>query len=336
MPESSEVPKKGITKRRFLETAGATAVGAGVLALVLALGYESMKHTETEIDFSTLGADYRFLGGTHGNEDWGKFNLVNLLRGSDVPSDTTIFEIESGTLDYLNPQIFPELGKVYYGAGEVVDFLREPLKVLTDRKLPMVLTDIPPPSVDPEFLVTIGFTASGIGLALMQRKEKDLTRRKFMLGGAFSFLWGGTLRTVSGDILSFLQRSMSEPWAQKAAKLNHWAELAKPDDLAIIFRNSIIAAKNLGLETQAPVNPQSQKAKKLLLYGSGHMALPEYMKGGKQAILDYLALYPKVFIDKTFGLDNPHLHTSAILTPEGSGEIKIETIEDKDLKAIFK
>lgn len=331
MTESSEGVRKGFSKRRFLRAAGAAAVGAGVLAL----GYESIRNTETRIDFSTPGADYRFLGGIHGDEDLGKLNLVNHLRESDVPSDTTIFEIESGTLDYLNPQIFPKLGKVYYGAGEVVDFFREPLKVLTDQKLPMVLTDIPPSNIDPEFLVTIGFAASGIGLALMQRKEKNPSRRKFMLGGAFSLLLGGTLRTTSGNILSFLQRSMSEPWAQKAAKLNHWSELAKPDDLPITFRNSIIAAKNLGLEIQAPVNSQTQRAKKLLLYGSGHMALPEYIKGGKQAVLDYLSLYPKPFIDKTFGLDNPHLYTSAILTPNENHEIETKTVEDKDLKNIF-
>lgn len=330
MTESSEVVRKGLSKRGFLKAAGAAALGGGIIAL----GYESLRHTETKIDFSTANADYRFLGGTHGDEDLGKLNLTNFLKKSDVPDDTTVFEIETGTLPYLRQDVLQILGKLYTFVREF-DFWKEPIQVLTDRKLPMVLADIPPSNLDPKFIVNFSLVFPGISLAFLQRREKNPTRRKFMIGGALSLLGGVAVRTFSGEIFGFLQRSLSEPWAQKAAKLNHWVELSKPDDLPRTFRNSIIAAKNLGLEPQFPVSTQTQRPTMLMMYGSGHLALPEYMKGGKQAILDYLSLYPKAFIDKTFGLDNPHLYTSAILTPMENNKIGVETVEDRDLKDIF-
>lgn len=331
MTESSEGARKGLSKRRFLKAAGAAALGVGILAA----GYESLKYSEVRIDFSTPDADYFFLGGSHGNQDLGKLDVITSLRESDVPDDTTVFEIETGTFPYLGLQTLPMLGKLYTYVRNI-DFWQEPVRLLTDKKLPLVLTDIPSTSVNPESITTImGAFAPSLGLALMRVKEKSLTRRKFMLGGAFSFLGLGSARLYSGEILGFLQRSLSEPWAQKAAKLHHWIELSKPEDLVTTFRNSINSAKTLGLEPRFPINPQTHRAKMLMIYGSGHLVLPEYMKGGKQVILDYLSLYPKTFIDKTFGLDNPHLYTSAILTPEQNGNIKVKTIEDKDLKAIF-
>lgn len=331
MSESSEIPKKVITKRKLLMGVGAVALGAGIVAT----GYESMKNTETKIDFSTPSTDYRLLAGTHGNDSMGQWNLVNPLKKSDVPSDTTVFEIETGDLPYLSSEAFPILDRVYTEVAGNVDFFQEPVRLLTERKVPMVLTDIPSTKLNPSLMVDLGFTAAGISLALLQRRETSLTRRKLMLGGALSLLGPVIARNYSGAILNYLQRSLLEPWAQKAAKLNRWVELSNPDDLTKTFRNCIIAAKNLGLEPQFPTSPHTNRPKMLMMYGSGHIVLPEYMKGSKQAILDYLAFYPKPFIDKTFGLDNPHLYTSVVLTPRENGEVRVETVEDKDLKAVF-
>jgi hypothetical protein len=330
MGESSETPKRGITRGTLLKGAGATALGVGIVAV----GYESLKHTETKIDFSTHGADYRLLSGTHGSDDMGPWDVVNPLRKSDVPDDTTVFEIETGTFPYLDKKIFPNLGKLYAIAGDI-DFFNEPAQLLTDKRLPMVLVDSPAPKFNPSSIIDLGIVTSAAGLAVLQRREKKPSRRNFMLAGAGALLAPVIARDYSEEILKYLQRSLSEPWAQRAAKLNRWVELAKPDDLFHTFRNSLIAAKNLGLEPQLATNPQTGRPKMLMMYGSGHIALPEYMKGGKQTILNYLSLYPKVFIDKTFGLDNPHLYTSAILTPDEHGEVRVQTVEDTDLKAVF-
>lgn len=330
MAESSETPRKGITKRTLLKGAGAAALGAGIVAL----GYESMRNTETKIDFSTPGSDYRLISGTHGADEMGRWDLVNPLRGTDVPKDTTVFEIETGAFPYLDPEILPNLGRLYAIARDI-DFFKEPAEMLTDKGLPMVLVDSPSPKFNPSSMIDIGVVASATGLVLLQRREAKPSRRKFMLAGAGALLAPVLGRNYSGEILKYLQRSLSEPWAQKAAKLNHWVELSKPDDLATTFRNCLIAAKNLGLESKLPTNSQTNRPKMLMMYGAWHNALPEYMKGGKQAILDYLSLYPKPFVDKTFGLDNPHLYTSAILTPNGNGEVSVQTVEDQDLKAIF-
>jgi hypothetical protein len=331
MAESSEGVSKGITKRRFLKATAAAAVGVGVVAL----GYEANKHTETKIDFSTDSVDYRFLGGSHGSDYLRQFDIINPLSALDVPADTTVFQMETGTFPYLDPEYSSKMNKVYEFVSED-PFFKGPGQLLSDKKVPMILTDIPASLLDPELATTIlGSLAPGIGLFLMGRKEKNPTRRKFLLGGALAFLSFGGTRVTSGDVLAHLQRASSEPWAQKIAKLNHQVELSKPDDLLRTFRNCIISAKTLGLESRLPVNPETSRARSLLLYGSAHLVLPEYIKGGKQSILEYLSLYPKSFIDKTFGLDNPHLYTSAILTPNVNGEVKVESLEDKDLKSIF-
>ncbi len=147
--------------------------------------------------------------------------------------------------------------------------------------------------------------------------------------------FGGIGIRISSDLLlTYLHSQASQPWAQRIAQINHFVELSKPDSLLVSFRNAIIATKNLGLEESFPKNAQMGKPKALLIFGSGHWGIPEYIKAGKQTLVDYLALYPRPFINHFFGKNNPHLYTSVIITP-ANNDFNVEKIEDQDLKKIF-
>lgn len=330
---TSELSEKGSIRRKLLLAAEGTALGVGIFGL----GYEAMRQRtrqETIIDFSTDNADYRFLGGAHGavgRPD--SLNMLTVLRREMLPDDTTFFELETGTLPYLSPEVFPLLDRVYTKASSM-DFLQEVMPALTEKQLPLILTDAPPVGVDPVFVTNLGGMAVLLAIGLGARMDQNLTRRKFFQLGAATGMNLLAGRAISKEALAYLHSCAQEPWAQKLAEINHYIELATPESLLITFRNSLISAKTLGLEEGFPKNPDTNKAKGVLIYGSGHWGIPEYMKSGQQTIADYLSLYPKPFIEKFFGKDNPYLYTSVIITPEGDG-FKTDKVENPGLKAIF-
>lgn len=331
---TSELSEKGVFRRRLLKGAGAAALGVGLFGL----GYEAMRQgsqQETIRDFSTDGVDYRFLGGAHGNKDYGHLNLTTSFRRESIPEGTTVFELETGDLDYLSPDIYSRISRLYtHGpTAEPYAAIKDVFLALTERKLPLVVTDVPV-EVDPEMFTLMGGLSIGAAIGLAARKDANLTRRKFLQGGTGVFLGLLGTRGVSDHIATYLRSCANEEWAQTIAQINHNIELSKPDSLVLTFRNALNAAKTLGLEDHFPRNKDTHRPKPLLVYGSGHWGMPEYIQSGQQTIIDYLSLYPKPFIEKFFGKDNPHLYTSVIITPENDG-FKTEKVENPGLKALF-
>ncbi len=330
---TTELSEKGLARRKFVLAAGATALGVGLFGL----GYEAMRQQarqETVIDFSTENADYRFLGGAHGAVDRpDSLNMLTVLRREMVPDDATFFELETGTLPYLSPEAFPLLDRVYTKTSSI-DFLQEVIPALTEKQLPLILTDAPPVGIDPVFVTNLGGMSVLLAIGLGARIDHSLTRRKFLQLGAATGMGLLAGRMWSAEVLKYLHSCAQEPWAQKLAQVNHYIELSTPESLLVTFRNSLISAKTLGLEERLPKNPATDKSKGVLIYGSGHWGIPEYMKSGQQTIVDYLSLYPKPFIEKFFGQANPHLYTSVTITPEGDS-FNIQKVENTALKAIF-
>ena len=333
MAESPDNVDKGVVRRRILKGAGLIVVGAAVFGLGRE-GLVQRSKQDTVRDFSSDDADYRFLGGAHGMVDENHpLNVVTILRKEMIPDDATFFELETGTLDYLSPEVYLILDRVYTRTSSI-DFLQEVIPALTEKTLPLVITDVPTPRLDPKFLTDMGgVLIATIGL-VASRKDPNLTRRKFVLGGLAVGLWSIVARGLAGELAAYLHSVAQEPWAKRIAEANHYIELSQPESLPLTFRNAVNAAKTLGLENRFPKSSETNRPKGVLLYGSGHWGMPEYFETGKKDLLDYLSLYPKPFIERCFGATNPHLYTSVVITPEGEG-FKKEKIEDLDLKKIF-
>lgn len=329
---TSELSEKGKSRRSVLKGVGAAALSIGLFGLNSEL-IRRQTEQETIIDFSTDGADYRFLGGAHGAINRpDNFNAVTVLRKEGIPDDATFWELEF-PIPYLSQEYYPFINRAYTRSSSA-PFLQEVVPVLTERQLPLVLADISPVRPDPQFIAELGGTAVLSAVFLGERKDPNLTRRKFLQRGAVTGIGLLAGRTLSNDALAYLHSSAQEPWAQRLAEINHYIELATPESLVTTFRNSLVAAKTLGLEGRLPRNPETGKCKGVLIYGSGHWGIPEYMKSGQRTILDYLSLYPRPFVEGVFGEDNPHLYTSVIIAPEGDG-FKIEKVENEGLKALF-
>lgn len=323
--------KKRLLTRRKAITAGA---GVAVTGVIGALALEHVRNYEPRIDFSTDTVDYHFIGGAHGSSDPIRQGIVTPLKAKDVPEDTTNYQMEGGMLPYLETWVLDRMDKVYQILRED-DFFTEAGKVLQDKGLPMIFTDLPPHYTEATAALSAGISAiPGVILHALGKREKTHTRRQMLLGVATgAYLLGGS-RIMSGEILGTLSAAANEPWAQKIAKANHLVELSKPESLLITFRNSVIAAKSLGLEAHLPPNPQTNRPKSLLIYGSAHWGIPEYILSGKQTILEYLSLYPKYIIEKAFGVPNPHLTTSLVVTP-GQDGLQLKQVVDPDLERLF-
>lgn len=341
MAETNEL-KPGLSRRKLLKFAaigGAIGSVAGIGGL--AFNFENVKrHSEKETvaDFSTPGADYRFLGGAHGSPEVDeRLNFVSKLGPAQVPSDATFFTIETGLNQYLGPELFPIISKLYYLAPTrpVYAFASDVLQVLTDKKVPLVLTDVPTPIIDPTRWINLGVSVIG-GLGVLGAfKDRNITRRRFLQAGVLSGMALNVARTTNQSLLDYLHNAASEEWAQKIAEANHFIELSQPESFDLTFRNAVNTVKTIDLENHFQVSPQTGRPKGVLIFGAGHWGFPEYFKSGKETVLNYLSLYPKEFIHTLFGEDNPHLYTSVIITPD-NGSIKVEKVENPELKELFK
>jgi hypothetical protein len=311
-------------------------IGIGILAPagLAGAGYQEMRYLSENaavIDFKTNGADYRFLGGVHGSPLLDKkINLVTKLKEEMIPENVTFFEPETGDLNYLDPKIYPYLELLYIRGekGNYSVFNKDVISKLTRDKATLVLTDVYSPL---GWATSLGAIPLAGLMGIISELDRNATRRKYLKAGAYTTILVTILKESLGTIFFTASQKI---WNQEIANANHKFELMQPESLFITFRNSIIAAKTLGLEGQLPTHPDTGKPKGVLIYGTGHWGIPEYIKSGKQPILDYLSLYPRPFIETAFGKHNPHLFTSVVITPQ-KDEIKIEKVEDPDLKRIF-
>jgi hypothetical protein len=313
-----------ITRRRFLRLSACGILGAqlgGILAQLARIGFEAQPY-----DISTKEGDFVLLTGTHG--------VWTVSQRMRLPKEGKTLDgvfLETGCSTYLKPGTrefkFPEnLGKTAF-CQDVILYLKE-------RRIPLLLGDIPPA----EDIMTKGLIIEGIssgsaleGTTLALGKEgRAMSRREFLkrtIGAGLGF-WGYSRlgKIVAGSFVEIFR----QPWAKELRAAASFVEFLHPEDVITTFRNALIAEKLL---TYAQIAEKEGKRPTIaIIMGGGHEFISEYLKRGREFCLHLINLYPEGVLRTIFGENyQNYLPVLVEARPEGN-KFKPRVIIDEELE----
>lgn len=322
------------TRRSFLKKAAHTAAATGVGSQLV-----------TPLDILKSDEPYWF------ETEKGRFTLYT-ISSHNIGGRTEVkksFNIDPSIHDAVLLETGSERYEEHLGRNGVLDYIRgfgvydDVVQYAEGNDTTILFADVP---VSLESTLATRAVSSGVsaaaavgGAEVALRDDKDeggedsegkgLTRRRLVKGGAAAAaLWGTAgLNKFWAAAANELSR---QGWADELRRAAHVGEVIHPEDLAIVFRNAVIAEKLL-MYVEDRSAEEERKVDVAIAMGGAHELLAEYVKEGRGFCQRVISVYPDELISKVF--DEEYIARMAEIRVEG-GEVNVNIIVDRELQGV--